>query len=46
MPIERLVDHERRLVEFVFLGPISKGEIVAHRREIEAMEPATIAARA
>jgi hypothetical protein len=41
MPIERLVDHERRLVEFVFHGAITKDEIIAHRREMDATEPET-----
>lgn len=41
MPIERLVDHERRLVQFVFYGPITKEEILAHRREMAENEPET-----
>jgi hypothetical protein len=39
MPIERLVDHDRRVVEFVFLGAVCKDEIVAERRQMEATEP-------
>jgi hypothetical protein len=35
MPIEHLVDEERRLLEVVFLGPVSKDEIVELRRELE-----------
>jgi hypothetical protein len=39
MPIERLVDHERRVVEFVFHGPVCKDEIVAERRDMEETNP-------
>jgi len=39
MPIERLVDHDRRLTEFVFFGAVTRDEIIAHRREMEAEDP-------
>ena len=39
MPIERLVDHERRVVEFVFHGPVGKAEIIAERRDMEETTP-------
>lgn len=39
MPIERLVDHERRVVEFIFHGAVCKEEIVAERRQMEATDP-------
>lgn len=43
MPIEHLVDHERRLVEFVLLGAVPREEIEAFRRELAAIEPRALA---
>lgn len=43
MPIEHLVDHERRLVEFVFLGAVPREEIDALHREIETLMPQALA---
>ena len=43
MPIEHLVDHERRLVEFVFLGAVSRQEIATLRRDLEILEPKALA---
>lgn len=42
MPIERSVDHERRLVEFVFHGPVCKDDIVAERRAMEETDARTM----
>ena len=39
MPIERLVDHERRVVEYVFHGPVGVAEIIAERRDMEVANP-------
>lgn len=43
MPIEHLVDHERRLVEFIFFGAVSRDEIEALRRQLDAVEPHALA---
>jgi hypothetical protein len=43
MPIEHLVDHERRLVEFVFIGAVSRDEIEALRHELDSFEPRALA---
>ena len=43
MPIEHLVDPERRLVEFVLLGAVSREEIETFRRELESLEPRALA---
>jgi hypothetical protein len=39
MPIERFVDHERRVLELVLVGAISKHEIIAERRALAASAP-------
>jgi hypothetical protein len=39
MPIEHLVDHQRRLVEFIFLGGVSRDDIVAVRDSLARSEP-------
>jgi hypothetical protein len=43
MPIEHLVDHERRLVEVIFLGAVSRQEIEAFRLEVESLAPHALA---
>jgi hypothetical protein len=43
MPIEHLIDHERRLVEFVLQGAISREEIEVLRRELESLQPLALA---
>jgi len=43
MPIERLVDHDRRVAEFVFIGAVTKDEIVAHRTQMEIEDPKAFA---
>jgi hypothetical protein len=43
MPIEHLIDHDRRLVEFIFFGAVSRDEIEALRRELDAIEPHALA---
>jgi hypothetical protein len=43
MPIEHLVDHERRLVEVILLGAISREEIEALRNELESLAPHALA---
>jgi|1185.fasta_scaffold821165_1 hypothetical protein len=43
MPIEHLVDQERRLVEVIFLGAVSRQEIEAFRHEVESLAPHALA---
>ena len=43
MPIERLIDHERRVLEIVFHGAISLNEIIAERRALERFSPESLA---
>ena len=39
MPIKRLIDRERRVVECVFIGAVTRDEILEHRRTVELDDP-------
>ena len=39
MPIKRLIDRERRVVECAFIGAVTRDEIVQHRQALEVDDP-------